>query len=171
MTKTEAKLRIKKLRAEINRHRYLYHVLDRQEISDAALDSLKHELFTLEQQFPELITPDSPTQRVGGEPVDGFAKVTHPRPILSIEDAFTTEEIVEWQTRNEKLLNDKISGYYGELKMDGLALVLTYEHGQLVQGVTRGDGLVGEDVTNNIKTIDSIPLVLEAGKLKLPTRV
>lgn len=160
MKLSEARARVTKLRAEVNRHRYLYHVLDKQEISDAALDSLKHELALLEQQFPELITPDSPTQRVGGQAIKGFKKVTHSRPVLSIEDAFSLPEVESWQARNEKLLGERAAGYFAELKMDGLAMVLTYENGLLARGVTRGDGQVGEDVTQNLRTIESIPLRL-----------
>lgn len=161
MTKAEAKVRLVKLRQEINHHRYLYHVLDKQEISDAALDSLKHELVQLEQQYPELVTPDSPSQRVAGKPLDKFRKVRHRYQILSIEDAFSMEEVHDWQERNEKLLGEKIRGYFGELKMDGLAMVLTYERGSLIEAVTRGDGQVGEDVTSNVRTIESVPLSLE----------
>lgn len=171
MTKTEVKARIAKLRAEINRHRYLYHVLDKTEISDAALDSLKHELVELERLYPDLITSDSPSQRVGGKAMKAFAKVTHIRPILSIEDAFDFSEIKDWQTRNEKLLNEKIKGYFGELKMDGLAMVLTYENGELVQAATRGNGLIGENVTQNVRTMESVPLVLENFRQNLPKRI
>ncbi len=169
MTKQQAAERIKKLKAEINHHRYLYHVLDKSDISDSAWDYLKHELFKLEQQYPDLITPDSPTQRVGGEPLAEFKKVKHSRPVISIEDVFNLEEIKEWQERNEKLLKEKITGYYGELKMDGLSIVLTYEQGLLVRGTTRGNGLVGEDVTSNLRTIESIPLRLEQIDRHLPS--
>jgi DNA ligase (NAD+) len=171
MTKAEVQERINKLRAEINRHRYLYHVLDKSEISEAALDSLKHELYKLEQQWPDLITPDSPTQRVAGEPLKGFTKIHHSQPILSIEDAFNLEEVADWQERNAKLLNESVRGYFGELKMDGLAMVLTYEQGIFVRGATRGNGLVGEDVTRNLKTVESIPLRLEPVDFKLPARL
>jgi DNA ligase (NAD+) len=168
MSKSEAKERIAKLKTEINHHRYLYHVLDKQEISDAALDSLKHELWKIEQAWPDLITPDSPTQRVAGKPLAGFNKFKHPKPILSIEDAFSLIEIKDWQERNEKLLGEKINGYFGELKMDGLAMVLTYERGLLIKAATRGNGLIGEEVTSNIRTIESVPLVLEKIKYNLP---
>lgn len=171
MNKSEAKERIVKLKAEINHHRYLYHVLDKQEISDAVLDSLKHELWQLEQAWPDLITVDSPTQRVAGKPLAGFNKVKHPKPILSIEDAFSLAEIQDWQERNEKILGEKINGYFGELKMDGLAMVLTYEQGLLVKAATRGNGLVGEEVTSNIRTVESVPLVLEKIKRRLPDRL
>lgn len=171
MTKAEAKTRLQKLRREINRHRYLYHVLDTQEISDAALDSLKHELWELEQHYPDLVTPDSPTQRVAGKPLAKFHKVRHRYPILSIEDAFSLEEVRDWQERNEKLLGGGVQGYYGELKMDGLAMVLTYEHGRLMQAATRGNGEVGEDVTSNVRTMESVPLQVEETKRALPSRL
>lgn len=162
MTKDDAKKRIQKLRAEIEHHRYLYHVLDTIEISDSALDSLKHELDVLEQQFPELIVPSSPTQRVGGKPLDEFVKVTHRQPMLSINDVFDESEVRAWEQRIIKIdphANDH--GYYCELKMDGLAVRLRYTRGALTLAATRGDGRVGEDVTNNIRTIESIPLHLE----------
>ncbi len=171
MTKKEASLRLAKLKEEINYHRYLYHVLDKQEISDAALDSLKHELFNLEQAYPDLITSDSPTQRVGGVPISGFKKIKHAQPILSIEDAFSIEEINDWQTRLTKILNEGVKGYYAELKMDGLSMVLTYEKGIFIRGVTRGNGVEGEDVTSNLRTIDSIPLCLRGSANNWPARL
>lgn len=160
MTKQEAAARIKKLREVIGRHRYLYHVLDRQEISDAALDSLKHELYRLEQQYPDLITPDSPTQRVGGKPLAQFAKVTHRSPMLSMEDVFSFEELQAWHERLKKYAGRDLGDFYAEIKMDGLAVSLIYEDGELASGATRGDGRVGEDVFNNLKTIEAIPLSL-----------
>lgn len=164
MNRAQTKERIIKLRAAIDHYRYTYHVLDKSEISDAALDSLKHELWELEQVFPDLVTPDSPTQRVGGEPLKEFKQVQHMRPILSIDDAFSFTEVQDWQTRNENILQEQVRGYFGELKMDGLSIILRYNHGLFVTGVTRGDGLVGEDVTHNLKTIDSIPLRLRENK-------
>jgi len=161
MTKQEVKQRIEKLRKEINHHRYLYHVLDTQEISDPALDSLKHELYGLEQKYPEFITPDSPTQRVGGKPLDKFEKVHHQSPMLSIEDIFSKEELIGWQERIQKLVPHEKLDYFAELKIDGFAMSLIYKNGIFVQGSTRGDGLIGEDVTLNLKTIESIPLKLE----------
>src|SRR3989338_9152100 len=147
MTEREAKERIEKLKAEINHHRYLYHVLDRSEISDAALDSLKHELLKLEQQFPEFITPDSPTQRVGGSPSSFFKKVNHRSPMLSLEDVFNAEEFEDWLARISKIApKDKLS-FFGELKIDGFAVSLVYQKGVLSTASTRGDGRVGEDVT------------------------
>jgi len=172
MNKAEAKQRIAKLRQEINRYRYQYHVLDKSDISEAALDSLKHELVQLEKQYPDLITPDSPSQRVAGTALPGFSKVRHRYPILSIEDAFNMAEVVEWQERNAKILGAPVDSYFGELKMDGLAMVLTYEQGLLVQAATRGDGRVGEDVTINLRTVESVPLRLEnlPGR-RLPSRL
>jgi DNA ligase (NAD+) len=157
--------RAEKLRETINRHRYLYHVLDRQEISEAALDSLKHELYRLEQEHPSLVTPDSPTQRVGGRPLEKFVKVTHAAPMLSLEDVFTPDELAEWDRRNIKLVGG-IGAYYCEVKMDGLAMSLVYEDGLFVRGATRGDGRVGEDITQNIKTVEAIPLRLRVPESK-----
>lgn len=162
LTKEEAKKRIEKLKKEIDYHRYLYHVLDRQEISPEALDSLKKELFDLEQQFPELITPDSPTQRIGGEPLKEFRKVAHPIPMLSFNDAFSEEDMRAWEKRYIDFLGGKLTPqphrYYCELKIDGLAIELHYENGIFTLGATRGDGRIGEDVTQNLKTIEAIPL-------------
>ena len=169
--KNEISQRIKKLRDLINHHRYLYHVLDKQEISDAALDSLKKELFDLEQQFPEFITSDSPTQRIGGQPLKEFKKVTHRERMLSLNDAFSKEDMQEWLARVLKLLppakKNQID-FYCELKIDGLAIELEYENGLLKTGSTRGDGSVGEDITQNIKTVESIPLALHT---KVPSLV
>jgi len=166
--KTEAKKRIEKLKKLINYHRYLYHVLNRQEISDAALDSLKHELYKLEQQFPELITLDSPTQRVAGKPLEGFKKVEHKVPMLSIEDIFSEEELRDWEDYFKKLTPEKFD-YFAELKIDGFAISLLYENGIFRVGSTRGTGRVGEDVTQNLKTIELIPLRLEIHQ-KLPNK-
>jgi DNA ligase (NAD+) len=161
MKKTEVEQRIEKLKKVISHHRYLYHVLNRQEISDAALDSLKHELYQLEQKFPEFITPDSPTQRVAGKPLEGFVKVKHEVPMLSIEDVFSEKELLDWEDYLKRLQPGHYPfEYFAELKIDGFAIALIYEGGILVTGVTRGDGKVGEDVTQNLKTIESIPLKL-----------
>lgn len=159
MNKREAEERINKLKKEIEYHRYLYHVADTQEISDAALDSLKNELFKLEQQYPDLITPDSPTQRVGGEPLEEFEKVEHETPMLSLFDAFSEEDMRDWEERLRKIHSGGWH-YFCELKLDGLAISLRYENGVFVQGATRGDGRTGEDVTRNLKTVESIPLRL-----------
>jgi len=161
MTKKEAEERIKKLRQEIDYHRYNYHVLDRETISPAVLDNLKNELFLLENDFPELVTPDSPTQRVAGEVLDKFKKIVHSRPMISLFDAFSEEDMASWQERNSNFLKRNFSAeYYCELKLDGLAINLKYEKGVLLSGATRGDGKIGEDVTLNVRTINSIPLSL-----------
>jgi len=192
--KEKAKKRIEKLKELINHHRYQYHVQDQQEISDEAFDSLKHELYKLEQQFPEFITPDSPTQRVGGRPLEEFKKVRHETSMLSLEDIFSEKELQDWENYlKTKLLRSESEGgkerealfdftgaqgkedkssfspsaaarefdYFVELKIDGFAVALIYEKGLLVTGATRGDGRIGEDVTQNLKTIESIPLKLE----------
>src|SRR3989344_7096305 len=161
MNREEVKNRIKKLKEVINHNRYLYHVLDKQEMSDALLDSLKKELFDLEGKYPELVTADSPTQRIGGKPLDEFKKFKHPEPMLSFNDAFDWEDMKEWELRFERLAaGSKKSGYYCELKIDGLAIELIYKKGVLVVGATRGDGLIGEDVTQNLKTVEAVPLNL-----------
>ncbi len=172
MTEAQAKARLAKLRSEVERHRYQYHVLDRQEISDAALDSLKRELVTIEAAFPHLVTSDSPSQRVAGKPLPQFKKVAHRQPALSLEDVFSAEDLAEWEQRNAKILGRKPHGYFCELKLDGLTCVLTYRGGVLAQAATRGDGRVGEDVTHNIRTIENVPLRIpteasaEAGRLR-----
>ncbi|MBZ9572789.1 NAD-dependent DNA ligase LigA [Patescibacteria group bacterium] len=169
MNKKEAKLRIEKLKKVINRHRYLYHVLNKQEISEGALDSLKHELYQLEKTFPEFRTPDSPTQRVGGEPLEGFEKVKHKVPMLSIEDVFNQRELEDWEDYLKRLIPGQKFEYFSEMKIDGFAISLVYKDGIFWQGSTRGDGVIGEDVSQNLKTIESIPLRLEiVGKLPLP---
>lgn len=164
MTKFETKERIEKLREAINRYRYEYHVLDKLEISDAALDSLKHELYKLEQQYPEFITPDSPTARVGGKPLPEFKKVEHQTPMLSMEDVFSFKELSEWLERDRRFYPRGKYDFFVEIKMDGLAVSLVYENGLFVKGATRGDGKIGEDVTQNLKTIEAIPLRLRVPK-------
>ncbi|MEI7512252.1 MAG: NAD-dependent DNA ligase LigA [Candidatus Uhrbacteria bacterium] len=166
--RASAKLRIAKLREEIDRYRYELHVLDALTISEAALDALKHELYKLEEEHPDLITKDSPTQRVAGTVADGFKKVTHLVPMISIEDVFSREEANAWVERARKLEPAAKFEFYTELKMDGLAVSLVYEDGVFVQGSTRGDGRVGEDVTQNLRTIEAIPLVL---RKRIPGRV
>ncbi|MBI2452710.1 MAG: NAD-dependent DNA ligase LigA [Parcubacteria group bacterium] len=157
MSREEAKKRIARLRELINKHRYLIHVLNKQEISEEALDSLKHQLLLLEQQHPEFITLDSPTQRVGGKPLAKFKKVEHRIPMLSIEDVFSEQELKEWEEYVARL-GVKHPEYFAELKIDGFAVALVYKKGILETGATRGSGQVGEDVTQNLKTIESIPL-------------
>ncbi|MCR4313892.1 MAG: NAD-dependent DNA ligase LigA [Candidatus Uhrbacteria bacterium] len=206
MMKSEAKQRMTKLKEVIAEHRYAYHVLDKATISDAALDSLKHELYKLEQEYPDLITPDSPTQRVGGKPLPKFEKITHKRPMLSMEDVFTREEFEAWVARMVKLFTSTTSstsspaialatrpvhrsfsegGSPGEgwsatagsnffcmPKLDGLAVSLVYVDGLLATAATRGDGKIGENVTQNVKTIESVPLSLRATKgRKIPSLV
>jgi len=160
MTKQEANKRIEKLRELINHHRYKYHVLDNPEISDAAFDTLKNELEELELKFPDLVTPDSPTQRVGGEALDKFKKVGHLVPMLSLNDAFGEQELRDWEVRIKKLVLSAKLDYFCELKMDGLAVSLIFEKGIFWRGATRGDGKIGEDVSQNLKTIEAIPLRL-----------
>lgn len=161
MTKAQARIRIEKLRKEIDHHRYLYHVLDKQEISDAALDSLKHELQQLEEKFSDLVTDDSPTQRVGGKPRPEFKKVRHAAAMLSLNDAFTADEAREWEVRLKKLAPPSAKlQFFCEVKMDGLAIAIEYEDGVLIRASTRGDGITGEDVTENIRTIEAVPLKL-----------
>ncbi len=164
MSKSEANNRIDKLKKLINYHRYQYHVLDKQEISDAALDSLKKELFDLEQQYPDLVTQDSPTQRVGGEPLKEFNKVRHVSRMLSLNDVFSKEDVQDWIARISKLLSEQEKqqlDFYCELKIDGLAIELEYANGVFMQGSTRGDGTIGEDITNNLKTVEAIPLTID----------
>jgi len=162
--KSEARKRIEKLKKVIRHHRYLYHVLNKQEISEDALDSLKHELWILEQKNPELVTSSSPTQRVAGQPLKQFNKAKHFAPMLSIEDVFTYQEVKDWQSYIQRLLlgreKEAPLDFFCESKIDGLAVSLIYKNGALERGATRGDGFVGEDVTQNIKTIESIPLRL-----------
>jgi len=159
--KTAAKARIEKLKELINDYRYHYHVLDESIMSEAAADSLKHELSQLEEQYPEFITPDSPTQRVAGKPLDKFQKVTHTSRMISLADVFSESEIRDWVARNYKLVDQGTEfTFFTDIKMDGLAMSLHYENGIFQQAVTRGDGLVGEDVTMNVKTIQNIPLKL-----------
>jgi len=157
------KKRIERLRKLIDHHRYLYHVSDRQEISEAALDSLKKELFDLEEKYPQFITADSPTQRVGGKPLEKFEKVRHPAPMLSFNDAFSKKDIEDWSERISKLLSREEKNqvdFFCEFKIDGLAIELVYENNIFATGSTRGDGVFGENVTQNLKTIEAMPLIL-----------
>jgi len=160
MDKREVKKRLVKLRSEIEKYRYAYHVLDKSLISDAALDSLKNELEKLEREHPDLITPDSPTQRVGGAALAKFKKVRHSAAMMSLYDAFSPEDMKDWEKRMEKIFPGQKFDYYAELKMDGLAVALVYEKGKFILGATRGDGETGEEVTQNLKTIKAIPLAL-----------
>ncbi|MEK7148344.1 MAG: NAD-dependent DNA ligase LigA [Patescibacteria group bacterium] len=164
-TKVEARERLLSLRKTIEHHRHLYHVENISEISPEALDALKHELVLIEQAFPDLVTPDSPSQRIAGEPLKGFKKVKHTVEQWSFNDAFNAEEMREFDTRVKNMLSKELGrnaqpSYVSELKIDGLKVVLTYEKGILVMASTRGDGTVGEDVTANVKMIESVPLSL-----------
>lgn len=163
MNKAQASSRITKLRELINDYRYHYHVLDESIMSEAAADSLKHELSQLEQEYPELITPDSPTQRVAGAPLAGFSQIEHSSRMLSLNDVFDEAEVEAWRERIVKLLPTTAKlEYFADVKMDGLACALVYQDGLLEHAVTRGDGFVGEDVTANVRTIESVPLRLRA---------
>lgn len=162
---SDIKSRLDKLKSAIEKYRYEYHVLDKSSISEGALDSLKHELVQIETQYPELITPDSPSQRVAGQPLPEFKKIEHKVPQWSFNDAFSPEEIQEFDARVKRFLsqqgvNDPKPSYVCEHKIDGLKIVLEYQKGLLKSAGTRGDGKVGEDVTENIKTIESVPLKL-----------
>ena len=159
--------RLNKLKETIEHHRYNYHVLNKEEISAEALDSLKKELADIERRYPELISPDSPSQRVAGKPLSEFRKVPHRVAQWSFNDAFDEDEILEFDARVKRFLkseNENVSdlSYTCELKIDGLKVVLTYENGYLITAATRGDGKIGEDVTENVKTIESVPLRLKS---------
>lgn len=160
LSKGEAQKRISELREELNRHNYLYYVLDQPEISDAEYDRLYKELLALEEQYPDLITADSPTQRVGGEVAAGFRTARHRVPLLSLNNAFNEQELRDFDQRIRRATGIENPAYVAELKIDGLTVALTYEDGILVQGATRGDGVTGEEITTNIKTIRTIPLRL-----------
>lgn len=166
MTKDEAKIRLAKLKEEIERHRYNYHALDQESISPSALDSLKKELNDLEEQFPDLISKNSPSQRVAGVALDKFKKIEHRRPMLSLNDAFSFADLLAWRKKNLNYIKaSRIdSKYYLELKLDGLAVSLNYQGGEFVYGATRGNGLIGEDISLNLKTIKTIPLTLRRPK-------
>lgn len=160
MTEKEAKKRIEKLTAEIEDLRYRYHVLDDPAVTDAVYDSLSKELKTLEKNWPKLADPNSPIRKIGGEPLAKFEKVSHETRMLSLNDAFSEEEVKDWEDRLDKILPGGKKEYFAELKFDGLATSLIYEGGVFVRGATRGDGFVGEDITQNLRTISTIPLKL-----------
>jgi DNA ligase (NAD+) len=159
-------LDIDTLRDQIRHHEYRYYVLDDPEISDAEFDRLVNQLKKLEAENPELITPDSPTQRVGGKPREGFIKVAHSAPMLSLDNAYNEEELRDWERRVHELSGRKDIEYVCELKLDGMSLALRYQDGKLVRGITRGDGNTGEDVTSNVRTVRSVPLSVSPEKLK-----
>jgi DNA ligase (NAD+) len=163
LSKSQTAERVAKLRVLINDYRYHYHVLDESTMSEAAADSLKHELAQLEAQYPELITSDSPTQRVAGQPLPGFTQVRHSARMLSLNDVFNEDEVQAWIDRTQKLAPNHTPEYFVDIKMDGLACAIVYQDGKFMQAVTRGDGFVGEDVTSNVATIDSVPFKLRPG--------
>jgi len=163
--------RAEQLRTELRHHEHLYYVLDTPQISDAQYDALMNELKRIESEHLEVLTPDSPTQRVGGKPAEGFKKVRHSRPMLSLDNAYSIEELTDWDRRVHELAGSLPVEYTSELKLDGLSVALHYEPaekgaGRLVHGLTRGDGQIGEDVTSNIRTIRSVPLTIPADRLK-----
>jgi len=162
--------RAERLRALLNYHSYLYHTVGRPEITDAEYDAMMRELQSIEREHPEYIAPDSPTQRVGAEPLPEFSKVTHPHPMTSLADAFSRDEVTSWLDRVRRLLPDDTPlDFVAEPKIDGLALALTYENGLLVRGATRGDGVTGEDITGNVRTIRNVPLRIPAsGQVPAP---
>ncbi len=172
MSHHEIEERIKKLREEINYHNYRYYILDDPEISDAEYDRLMRELQSLEQKYPDMITPDSPTQRVGAKPLEAFETVAHTIPMLSLDNGFDAEEIREFDARIHRLLDprQKIE-YVAEPKFDGLAVELIYEAGRFTVGSTRGDGTIGENITQNLKTIKTIPLRLIDREIPIPERL
>jgi DNA ligase (NAD+) len=157
---------IESLRDQIRHNEYRYYVLDDPEISDAQFDHLMIQLKSLESTHPELVTPDSPTQRVGGKPRDGFVKAAHSSPMLSLDNTYNVEDLRNWERRVHELTGREEVEYVCELKLDGMSLALHYENGRLVRGITRGDGTIGEDVTLNVRTVRSIPLSIPRDKLK-----
>ena len=161
MIAEEIQKQVDSLRKEIRHHSYLYYVLDKPEITDYEFDHLYRKLVDLEKAYPELVTPDSPTQRVGAKASDDFQKVRFRKPMLSLANAFNAEELREFDHRVKSGLETDHVEYITELKIDGLSMNLIYENGSLVQGLTRGDGRVGEDVTSNVKTINTIPRYIE----------
>ncbi len=161
MIPEEVKEKIEKLRSELRRHSYLYYVLERPEITDYEFDHMYRALVDLEKEYPELVTPDSPTQRVGAKASEDFRKVRFRKPMLSLTNAFSADELRDFDRRVKGGLGEEKVEYITELKIDGLSMNLIYENGSLTQGLTRGDGRVGEDVTANVKTIHSIPLYIE----------
>jgi DNA ligase (NAD+) len=164
MSEQQAAERVAKLRQLINDYRYHYHVLDESTMSEAAADSLKHELAQLEAQYPDLVTPDSPTQRVAGQASPSFTQIRHSSRMLSLNDVFNREEVEAWISRTQKLAPAAKPEFFIDLKLDGLACAITYKNGKLVQAVTRGDGFVGEDVTINVRTMESVPFELRSSK-------
>jgi DNA ligase (NAD+) len=166
MSSSALEKKVESLREQIRHHEYRYYVLDNPEITDAEFDVLMNELKKLEAQHPELIKPDSPTQRVGGKPREGFAKARHSSPMLSLDNAYSEEELRDWERRVHELSGRPDVEYMCELKLDGMSLALQYAGGGLERGITRGDGSIGEDVTLNVRTVRSVPLSISKDKLK-----
>jgi DNA ligase (NAD+) len=162
----DVRKKIDALREKIRHHEYLYYVVDNPEISDAEFDKLMRQLKDLEAEHPGLVTADSPTQRVGGKPREGFVKVPHSSPMLSLDNTYSEEELRDWERRVHELSGRTEVDYVCELKLDGMSLALIYEDGKLLRGITRGDGSVGEDVTLNVRTVRSVPLSIPKEKLK-----
>src|SRR6202790_984141 len=158
--------KIEAVREKIRHHEYRYFVLDDPEISDAEFDQLMIQLKKLEAEHPTLITPDSPTQRVGGKPREGVVKAAHSSPMLSLDNTYNVEDLRNWERRGHELNGRKDIDYVCELKLDGMSLALQYENGRLARGITRGDGTIGEDVTLNVRTVRSIPLSISKERLK-----
>ncbi len=158
--------KLEALREKISHHEYLYYVIDNPDISDSEFDKLMQQLKDLEAAHPDLITPDSPTQRVGGKPREGFVKVPHSSPMLSLDNTYNEDELRDWERRVHELSGRSDVDYVCELKLDGMSLALIYEDGKLVRGITRGDGSIGEDVTLNVRTVRSVPLSIPKEKLK-----
>src|SRR5688500_6913909 len=162
MSAADPSARVKELREQIRQHNYRYYVQDEPSVSDAEYDALMRELRSIEEAHPELVTPDSPTRRVGAAPSEKFAKVRHPVPMLSLGNAFDEGDLRAWYERVVRVLGDGAPiAFVVEPKIDGLAIALTYERGRFTRGATRGDGEVGEDVTANLRTIKSVPLTLQ----------
>src|SRR5512138_2327920 len=165
-TAKDIEKQVESLRDKIRYHEHRYYVLDDPEISDAEFDKLMDQLKKIEAENPELITPDSPSQRVGGKAREGFAKVRHSTPMLSLDNTYNEDELRGWERRVHELSGRKDVEYVCELKLDGMSLALHYEDGHLVRGVTRGDGTTGEDVTLNVRTVRSVPLSIAKEVLK-----
>ena len=170
MKLAQAKARHAELAEQIQAHDYAYYVLAKPVISDREYDQLCRELLDLEKQFPELATPDSPSQRVGGQPLDGFRPVQHALPMMSLDNTYSQEEVREFVKRVQKLLLNEKLEWVVEPKVDGVATSLRYENGRFTVGATRGDGTIGDDITANLKTIRSIPLRLKADKQRQSSR-
>src|SRR5271169_2724499 len=163
--KKDLEKKIESLREKIRHHEYRYYVLDHPEISDAEFDRLMRQLKDLEAELPELVAADSPTQRVGGKPREGFVKVPHSSLMLSLDNTYNEEELRDWERRVHELSGELLVDYVCELKLDGMSLALRFEGGKLVLGITRGDSTVGEDVTLNVRTVRSVPLTIPSKTL------